>query len=160
MTLFRLARSFRVARTSTRFLSTTRVLAQTKVATKTATNLSEVTGPDDSLIGAGAQPGTIPTDIDQATGLERFEFLGKREGIDVFDVENPIFEGKGTYNDPYLVPTYVGYRYVGCRGKISEGEEDHKAYWMKVEGDKLSRCWQCGTAFKGKYLGRPEHSHH
>jgi cytochrome c oxidase subunit 5b len=36
---------------------------------------------------SGAQPGTVPTDIDQATGLERLEILGKMQGIDVFDMK-------------------------------------------------------------------------
>lgn len=124
---------------------------------KTASDLAEVTGPDGSLIGPGAKPGTIPTDLDQATGLERFEILGKREGVDVFDLENPITEGTGTPQDPYLVPTYIGYRYVGCKGK--DGDE-HKPYWMKVEDGKLSRCWQCGTSLTAKYLGEPDMAHH
>lgn len=115
-----------------------------------------MTGPD-SLIGPGATPGTIPTDIDQATGLERFEILGKMEGVDVFDMEKPIFEGSGSMKDPYLVPTYIGYRYVGCRGK---NDEDHKPYWMKVEEGKPGRCWQCGTVYAAKYLGEPGHHHH
>lgn len=124
---------------------------------KTATKLSEVTGPDGSLIGPGAQPGTIPSDMDQATGLERFELLGKMEGVDVFDMENPVFEGKGTMADPYVVPTYIGYRYVGCRGK---DDQDHKPYWMKVEEDKPGRCWRCGLVFAAKYVGEPGHHHH
>lgn len=36
---------------------------------------------------AGGKPGTIPTDLDQATGLERLEILGKMQGIDVFDMK-------------------------------------------------------------------------
>ncbi|KAF5210875.1 putative cytochrome c oxidase subunit [Clavispora lusitaniae] len=147
----------RTARQS-RLLTTSRILAQsTKVESKSAFKLSEVTGPDSSLIGPGAKPGTIPTDLDQATGLERFELLGKMEGVDVFDMENPIFEGKGTMKDPYQVPTYIGYRYVGCRGR---GGEDHKAYWMKVEEEKPSRCWHCGSVYAAKYLGEPGHHHH
>lgn len=142
----------RTLATSTRLFS-----APTKTESKTATNLSEITGPDSSLIGPGAQPGTIPTDLDQATGLERFEILGKMEGVDVFDMENPIFEGSGTMQDPYLVPTYIGYRYVGCMGK--KGHE-HKPYWMKVTVDEPARCWHSGVVFKAKYVGRPEHSHH
>lgn len=39
------------------------------------------------LIGPGAAPGTIPTDLDQATGLDRLEILGKMQGIDVFDMK-------------------------------------------------------------------------
>jgi len=34
----------------------------------------------------GGKPGTIPTDLEQATGLERLEILGKMQGIDVFDM--------------------------------------------------------------------------
>ncbi|KAK6457700.1 cytochrome c oxidase polypeptide IV mitochondrial precursor [Scheffersomyces xylosifermentans] len=153
-----LSRTFRVARQQTRLLSSSRFLAHKAPANvKTAQTLSEVTGPDGSLIGPGAKPGTIPTDLDQATGLERLEILAKREGVDVFDLENPITEGSGTIEDPYLVPTYLGFRYVGCKGKDGE---DHKPYWMKVEEGKLARCWQCGTVLKTKYLGEPGHAHH
>jgi cytochrome c oxidase subunit 5b len=41
---------------------------------------------DDDLIGPGARPGTVPTDIEQATGLERLEIIGKMEGVDIFDM--------------------------------------------------------------------------
>ena len=34
----------------------------------------------------GAAPGTIPTDLEQATGLERLEILGKMQGVDIFDM--------------------------------------------------------------------------
>lgn len=154
----RFSRTLVRAARQTRFISTSRVLAQgAKLESKTAATLAEVTGPDSSLIGPGAKPGTIPTDLDQATGLERAEILGKLEGVDIFDLEKPITEGKGTFQDPYLVPTYIGYRYVGCRGKNGE---DHKAYWMKVEEDKVARCWQCGTAYTAQFLGEPGHHHH
>lgn len=154
----RLSRTLARTARQSRLFTTTRFLAQAKVDTpvKTASNLAQISGPD-SLIGPGAQPGTIPTDLDQATGLERFEILGKMEGVDVFDMEKPIFEGSGTMVDPYLVPTYIGYRYVGCRGKDNQ---DHKSYWMKVEEGKPGRCWQCGTVYAAKYLGEPGHHHH
>lgn len=48
--------------------------------------LSEVTSLDD-LLPTGATEGTVPTDLDQATGLERFEILGKMQGVDVFDMK-------------------------------------------------------------------------
>lgn len=132
--------------------------AKPVVDSPTAKTLSDVTGKDSSLIGAGATPGTIPTDIDQATGLERLEVLGKMEGVDVFDIEHPIVEGSGTMQDPFMVPTYMGQRYVGCKGKA--GEEDHKPYWMKVEVGHEARCWQCGSVFKAQYLGEPDMAHH
>ena len=31
---------------------------------------------------------------------------------------------------------------------------------MKVEEGKVSRCWQCGTVLKAKYLGEPGMAHH
>ena len=34
----------------------------------------------------GGKAGTVPTDLEQATGLERLEILGKMQGIDVFDM--------------------------------------------------------------------------
>lgn len=147
-----------MARPSLRLLSTSRVLLNSAPApVKTAKTLADVTGPDESLIGPGATPGTIPTDLDQATGLQRLELLGNLEGIDVFDMEHPIKEGSGTPQDPYLVPTYYGTRYVGCKGKDGD---NHNPYWMKVEEGNPGRCWRCGSVFKAKYLGDPAMDHH
>ena len=42
---------------------------------------------EEDLLPPGAEIGTVPTDLDQATGLERFELLGKMQGIDVFDMK-------------------------------------------------------------------------
>ena len=39
------------------------------------------------LIPPGAAAGTVPTDLEQATGLERLEILGKMQGIDIFDMK-------------------------------------------------------------------------
>jgi len=41
---------------------------------------------EEDLLPPGAQPGTVPTDAEQATGLERLEILGKMQGIDIFDM--------------------------------------------------------------------------
>lgn len=41
---------------------------------------------EDDLLPPGAEPGTVPTDLEQATGLERLEILGKMQGIDIFDM--------------------------------------------------------------------------
>jgi cytochrome c oxidase subunit 5b len=40
----------------------------------------------DDLYGPGAEPGAVPTDLEQSTGIERLEILGKTEGVDVFDM--------------------------------------------------------------------------
>lgn len=47
---------------------------------------TEITNEAD-LMGPGAAVGTIPTDLDQATGLERLEILGKVQGVDIFDMK-------------------------------------------------------------------------
>ena len=46
---------------------------------------ADITGEKDLLVD-GAAPGTIPTDLEQATGLERLEIMGKMQGIDIFDM--------------------------------------------------------------------------
>lgn len=51
----------------------------------------------EDLLPPGGKPGTVPTDIEQATGLERFELLGKMQGIDVFDMKPLDASRKGTW---------------------------------------------------------------
>jgi cytochrome c oxidase subunit 5b len=60
-----------------------------------------------SIFGPGGKAGEVPTDFEQATGLERFEMLGEMEGIDVFD-ETPLDSSRvGTKKDPIMVLSYV-----------------------------------------------------
>ncbi|KAJ7158733.1 cytochrome c oxidase subunit VB-domain-containing protein [Mycena filopes] len=60
-----------------------------------------------SIFGPGGKVGEVPTDWEQATGLERFEMLGEMEGIDVFD-ESPLESDRvGTKKDPIMVLSYV-----------------------------------------------------
>lgn len=47
------------------------------------------------LLPPGAEPGTVPTDLEQATGLERLEILGKMQGIDIFDMSPLPSDRKG-----------------------------------------------------------------
>jgi hypothetical protein len=42
---------------------------------------------EEDLLPPGAPVGTVPTDLDQSTGLERLEILGKMAGVDVFDMK-------------------------------------------------------------------------
>ena len=50
------------------------------------------------LMPPGAQPGTVPTDLEQATGLERLEILGKMQGVDIFDMRPLDSSRLGTSN--------------------------------------------------------------
>jgi cytochrome c oxidase subunit 5b len=58
---------------------------------------AEITSEAD-LLPEGAKPGTMPTDLEQATGLERLEILGKMQGVDIFDLSPLDASRKGTYN--------------------------------------------------------------
>lgn len=62
--------------------------------------VTEVKTPED-LLPPGAEPGTIPTDLNQATGLERLELLGKMQGIDVFDMRPLDSSRKGALSRLY-----------------------------------------------------------
>lgn len=53
---------------------------------------------EEDLVPPGAKPGTIPTDIEHATGLERLELTGKMQGIDIFDMRPLDASRKGTSN--------------------------------------------------------------
>lgn len=55
------------------------------------------------LLPPGAKPGTIPTDLEQATGLERLEILGKMQGIDIFDMRPLPADRVGTDYRPCTV---------------------------------------------------------
>ncbi|KZP00482.1 DUF155-domain-containing protein [Calocera viscosa TUFC12733] len=63
--------------------------------------------PPTALHGEGSGPGQVPTDVDQATGLERLQMLGQIEGIDVFDQSPLEMTRMGTMADPVLVDTLI-----------------------------------------------------
>ncbi|CCX11392.1 Similar to Cytochrome c oxidase subunit 4, mitochondrial; acc. no. P06809 [Pyronema omphalodes CBS 100304] len=111
------------------------------------------------LIGPGAKPGTVPSDIDQATGLERFEILGKMEGIDVFDMKPLDASRKGTMEDPIVVPSFGEERYLGCTGFPVDS---HTVIWLTTSKDRpVERCPECGSVYKMDYVGPEEsHDHH
>lgn len=49
----------------------------------------------------------VPTDEEQATGLERYQLLGRMEGVDVFDMKPLDSSRLGTLADPIKVPSFV-----------------------------------------------------
>lgn len=61
------------------------------------TDITEIKSEED-LVPPGAKPGTIPTDVDQATGLERLELIGKMQGIDIFDMRPLDASRKGIFH--------------------------------------------------------------
>jgi len=77
----------------------------------------------------GAQPGTVPTDVEQATGLERLEILGKMEGVDVFDMKPLPSDRLGTLDNPIHVKSFGDEQYCGCTGCPADS---HHVLWLTV----------------------------
>jgi hypothetical protein len=60
----------------------------------------------------------VPTDLEQATGLERFEILGKMQGIDVFDMKPLDASRKGTNPSPGMeIRPHLGFVELGAGGR-------------------------------------------
>ncbi|KAI9289510.1 cytochrome c oxidase subunit VB-domain-containing protein [Umbelopsis sp. AD052] len=113
----------------------------------------------DSLIGPGGQPGTVPTDIEQATGLERLELLAKLEGKELFDMEPLNMTHLGTKQNPIVVKSMDSTRFVGCTGYPAES---HDTIWLTVNKEHdFDRCPECGSVFKLDFQGSEDaHGHH
>ncbi|KZT51993.1 COX5B-domain-containing protein [Calocera cornea HHB12733] len=111
--------------------------------------------PPTPLYGEGSGPGQVPTDVDQATGLERLQLLGQIEGIDVFDQGPLEVTRMGTMADPIQVQTLTEERIVGCTGFPADS---HDTIWMAANTtvqSGIARCPECGCVYKLRDL-RPE----
>ncbi|KAL2157056.1 hypothetical protein VTH06DRAFT_7514 [Thermothelomyces fergusii] len=118
--------------------------------------LKEIKTAED-LVGPGAAPGTVPTDLEQATGLERLEILGKMEGVDVFDMRPLDASRRGTLEDPILVRSAGEEQYAGCTGYPADS---HNVLWLTMTRERpVTRCIECGNVYKMEYVG-PEHVDH
>ncbi|BGP17772.1 Cytochrome c oxidase subunit 4 [Rhodosporidiobolus nylandii] len=91
-----------------------------------------------TLQGPGGKTGEVPTDFEQATGLERFELLHKLKGEEAFSLEPLEVPRLGTLSDPIMV---------------------HDTILFPVGKDKPTRCPECGCAYKVDFQG-VEHEHH
>ncbi|KAL5347851.1 Cytochrome c oxidase subunit 4 [Pseudogymnoascus australis] len=118
---------------------------------------SEIKDQDD-LLPQGAQPGTIATDLEQATGLERVEILGKMEGIDVFDMRPLDSSRTGTPADPIMVKSFGEEQYAGCTGSPADS---HVTIWLTMSRERpVERCPECGSVYKMEYVGPQDDGHH
>ncbi|KAL9604242.1 MAG: hypothetical protein Q9219_000640 [cf. Caloplaca sp. 3 TL-2023] len=116
----------------------------------------EVQGPHD-LRAPGAAPGTVPTDIEQATGLERLEILGKMQGIDIFDMKPLDASRLGTLDDPIMVKSAGDEQYCGCTGFPADS---HTVLWITLSRTHpRNRCKECGSVYKMEYIGPPDDPH-
>ncbi|KXN81404.1 Cytochrome c oxidase subunit 4, mitochondrial [Leucoagaricus sp. SymC.cos] len=130
---------------------------QASRAFSTTTRVSSGGPPPPQLYGPGAKPGTVPTDLDQATGLERLQLLGEIDGVNVFD-EGPLDSSRiGTKADPVRVPSYDVERIIGCTGVPADS---HDVVWFNVHKDKQGRCKECGSVYAIDFHGEEHHAEH
>ncbi|KAI5306764.1 Cytochrome c oxidase subunit 4 [Ascosphaera pollenicola] len=117
--------------------------------------LQDIKSPQD-LYGPGAKEGEIATDLDQATGLDRYELLAQMEGVDAFHMEPLDASRKGTVENPIRVKSGGPEQFVGCSGSPAGS---HDPIWVVLTKDRpISRCLECGSVYDMEYIG-PEESH-
>ncbi|CAI5774530.1 cytochrome c oxidase subunit 5B, mitochondrial-like [Podarcis muralis] len=87
--------------------------------------------------------GGIPTDEEQATGLELKSMQALKRGEDPYNVLKPK-KYPGTREEPHIVPSIGDKRLVGC---ICE-EDNSTIIWFWVHKGDSHRCPQCGSYYK------------
>ncbi|GAA5998508.1 cytochrome c oxidase subunit IV [Rhodotorula paludigena] len=134
--------------------------AQAPVARTFLTSLPRFSDHQEPILqGPGGKSGEIPTDLEQATGLERFELLHKLKGEEAFSLEPLEVPRLGTVEDPIKVFSLDATRIVGCTGFPVDS---HDTILFTAHKDKAIRCPECGCAYQVEYHGLPEgeHGHH
>ncbi|KAJ9101155.1 Cytochrome c oxidase subunit 4 [Naganishia onofrii] len=110
------------------------------------------------VFGEGGKPGEVPTDENQATGLERFELLGKLEGVDVFDMKPLQVDRLGTMKEPIKVYSLFPERKIGCTGFPTDS---HDTIWLSLNNTlKNHRCPECGSVYTMDFQGDAHAGHH
>ncbi|XP_034081773.1 cytochrome c oxidase subunit 5B, mitochondrial [Gymnodraco acuticeps] len=85
----------------------------------------------------------IPTDDEQATGLERRALQALKQGKDPYSMLKPK-EYAGTKADPHIVPSIGNQRIVGC---ICE-EDNTAIVWFWLHAGDAQRCPSCGSHYQ------------
>uniref|UniRef100_A0A8C5M0B7 Cytochrome c oxidase subunit 5B, mitochondrial n=1 Tax=Leptobrachium leishanense TaxID=445787 RepID=A0A8C5M0B7_9ANUR len=87
--------------------------------------------------------GGIPSDTQQATGLEKAIMTAEEHGDDPYSVLKPRSYA-GTKEDPHIVPSITDKRIVGC---ICE-EDNTSVIWFWLHKGEAQRCPSCGAHYK------------
>ncbi|XP_006899516.1 PREDICTED: cytochrome c oxidase subunit 5B, mitochondrial-like [Elephantulus edwardii] len=96
-----------------------------------------------AVVRSMASGGGVPTEGDQATGLEREVMMAAGKGQDPYNMLAPK-AAAGTKEDPHLVPSINNKRTVGC---ICE-EDSNVVIWFWLHKGDAQRCPNCGTHYK------------
>ncbi|GAA5895963.1 cytochrome c oxidase subunit IV [Sporobolomyces salmoneus] len=121
-----------------------RALPRVQPARTFLTSLPRFSDAEPTVLGPGGKTGQVPTDIEQATGLERFELLHKLKGQEAFSLEPLQMDRLGTLDDPIMVFSLDKERIVGCTGYPVDS---HDTILFPVGAEKPTRCPECGSAF-------------
>ncbi|TFK11738.1 trimethylguanosine synthase [Platysternon megacephalum] len=94
--------------------------------------------------------GGIPSDEEQATGLERKTLEAMKKGQDPYSILKPKVYA-GTREDPHIVPSINKKRLVGC---ICE-EDNSAVIWFWLHAGESQRCPLCSAHYKLVYHDVP-----
>ncbi|XP_040499096.1 cytochrome c oxidase subunit 5B, mitochondrial-like [Ursus maritimus] len=109
-----------------------------------ATQALSARGPNRvAAVHSMASGGGVPTDDDQATGLEREVMKAARKGPDPYNILAPK-AAAGTKEDPNLVPSITKKQIAGC---ICKGDDSIVILFWLHKGEP-QRCPSCGTHYK------------
>lgn len=108
---------------------------------------------EEDLMSPGTTPGSVPTDLEHAVGLERLEIIAKMEGVDIFDMKPLDASRMGTLDNPIMVKSWGDEQYAGCTGFPADS---HNTIWLALSrGRPMERCPECGNVLKMQYVGPP-----
>ncbi|KAK9320422.1 cytochrome c oxidase subunit VB-domain-containing protein [Lipomyces orientalis] len=122
---------------------------------RVSTHVSEVERSED-LFGPGAEAGEVPSDFEQATGLERLELLSNMAGIDIWDLDPLPSNRVGTIEDPIIVDSPAEQKYLGCTGSPADS---HEIEWLNASIYEPARCLECGSVYQLNYVGPADEIH-
>lgn len=115
---------------------------------------------DPNNFGPGAKPGETPTDLNQSTGLERYELLEMMAGREPWDLKPLEVTHMGTKKNPIVIQTVDPERFIGCTGYPADS---HPVLWLTVTHEHdFDRCPECGCVYKYQFIGegKPGEGHH
>ncbi|XP_006625375.2 cytochrome c oxidase subunit 5B, mitochondrial [Lepisosteus oculatus] len=96
-----------------------------------------------SVLTRGMAAGGVPTNEEQATGLEKEIINASKTGADPYNIFKPKAY-TGSKQDPHLVPSINKKRIVGC---ICE-EDNTAIVWFWLHEGEAQRCPSCGSHYK------------